>query len=275
MRNIYEICTAGRFSTTSLEIATQSLWSEHLVLTGSLMMPYWFGDKAREPNDIDWVVRPATINSEESMSQKCFADLIRRVKEKPTVGNMTIHTENLAPTDIGDYGEQPGKRLFFWWQIGSYMSGIVQMDFVFGEELHTEPIAVSYPVSQGGTLPLWTASPEEMLLWKLYWLEHDQSSVGYVRDKDLFDAALLAENTPISDRLLTRILDLSQKNPDFAMNWKTTWNINQLMKEQQAIDTEIGKARLTRALAPVFGQRNLESTTRSSNVVRQAKNKRL
>ena len=35
--------------------------SKDLILRGNLLMPAWFGEAAREPDDTEWVVFPTTI----------------------------------------------------------------------------------------------------------------------------------------------------------------------------------------------------------------------
>jgi hypothetical protein len=203
----------------------QSPWHDHLVLRGSLLLKAWLHKQAREPGDIDWVFQPQDIAIDSPTAQQLFQDLLQMVVDSPPVNpaqRLTIEIEKIAIADIWTYERASGRRIIFPWQATNSLPGEVQMDIVFGEELLSEPIQVSLPVASGPPHTLWAASQELSLAWKLLWLETDQ----YPQGKDLYDATLLAELTPLPFELLQRVLHSSPNWCDWAareskFSWKS------------------------------------------------------
>jgi hypothetical protein len=93
--------------------------------------------------------------------------------------------------------------MVFVWQAEGLPPGHVQMDFVFGERLWTLPQAVEIPLLSGGSALVQAASQELSLAWKLVWLETDM----YPQGKDLYDATLLAQQTPLRLDILKSALE--------------------------------------------------------------------
>ena len=62
-----------------LRIVIESPWSDHLVLRGSLVLCGWLGDAAREPGDMDWIVRPKTIHVTDPWVTDLFQGLAARM----------------------------------------------------------------------------------------------------------------------------------------------------------------------------------------------------
>ncbi|NEE24204.1 nucleotidyl transferase AbiEii/AbiGii toxin family protein, partial [Streptomyces sp. SID7982] len=50
-----------------------SPWAEALVVRGSVLMALWFGEEAREPGDLDFVVAPASWRMEEERTSDLLA----------------------------------------------------------------------------------------------------------------------------------------------------------------------------------------------------------
>jgi len=239
-----------------LRLVAGSVWSGHLVLRGSLLLKAWLGDAAREPGDIDWVFRRAAIASDAPLAQELLADLQTMAAFRRRIGNTVIQVERITVDDIWTYERSSGRRIVFPWLADDLPPGQVQMDIVFREELLVDPFEMQIPSLSGGdSIRVWAATPELSLAWKLLWLQTDM----YPQGKDLYDATLLAEQTPLSLDLLHRVLLQSEDgksyvplDPEFPMLWDVDWE--EFKREYpwvcgEAIDW---KTRLTDALAPLF-----------------------
>lgn len=83
-----------------LQIINTSKWKDHLVLRGSLLLKAWLGDAAREPGDIDWVFRPATIGIDDSLAAELFEDLIQMISKNEVVEDARIEVNKIVIDDI-------------------------------------------------------------------------------------------------------------------------------------------------------------------------------
>ncbi|MBC7805529.1 MAG: nucleotidyl transferase AbiEii/AbiGii toxin family protein [Akkermansiaceae bacterium] len=184
-----------------LRIVGESPCRDSLVLRGSLLLKTWLTGVAREPGDIDWVVRPVTAGITDPTATRMFDDLIRAAQNQRIISDIAILGDRIAVDDIWTYERVPGKRIVFPWRADGLPDGAVQMDFVFGEILHTAPSLMPI-VIDGNAVSVWAATPEESLAWKLLWLETD----GFPQGKDLYDAVLLAERTYLPWNLLHKVL---------------------------------------------------------------------
>lgn len=123
----------------------------------------------------------------------------------------------MARDEIWTYERVPGRRLVFRYEHDG-LTGSVQLDFVYNEELPMEPERL--PIGDAWLL---TAGPELSLAWKILWLETD----SYPQGKDLYDAVLLAERTDITPTLIWQILDPELKTFDFqpasVLEWDVDW----------------------------------------------------
>jgi hypothetical protein len=237
-----------------LRLVAGSRWNDHLVLRGSLLLKAWLGNAAREPGDIDWVFRPQSIGLDFSESRELFNQLNKMVSEHPRIGNALIDVSKISVDDIWTYERAQGRRIVFPWTATGLPPGEVQMDITFGEDLFADPLLTPIPVIDSDSVLIWAAGKEVSLAWKLLWLENDM----YPQGKDLYDAALLAEQTQLPYDLLFRVLKWSdhspniQLEPDFPMHWEIDWD--NFKKEYPGIEGTATdwQTRLTRALAPTF-----------------------
>jgi hypothetical protein len=181
-----------------LQLIGNSVYADHLVLRGSVLLRAWFGDRARVPGDMDWVVIPATIQVTDSWSNELFRGLVDLVRRAPQVGEITLRPQNVVTDDIWTYDRARGRRIVFPWDASGLPSGSVQMDMVFGEVLRSVPIRTPFQTPDGNQTFIRSASPEMSLAWKLQWLLGDVHPQG----KDLYDATLLAENTQLPFEML-------------------------------------------------------------------------
>src|SRR4051812_46460451 len=55
-----------------LRLVSRSIWSDHLVLRGSLLLKLWLGEAAREPGDMDWVVSPPSVGLKDLQASQLF-----------------------------------------------------------------------------------------------------------------------------------------------------------------------------------------------------------
>lgn len=178
-------------------------WAEALVLRGSALMTAWFGDAAREPHDLDFVVVPDTWGIDEPRTERLFREvaLAAEALARERGGPVTFTAADAVTEDIWTYDRVPGRRTALPWSAPGLPGGHVQLDFVFNETLPEPPAAVRLP--DGTTVR--GASPALSLAWKLMWLSDDL----YPQVKDLYDAVLLAERYPLPYALLDAVFRAS------------------------------------------------------------------
>ncbi|NKE61172.1 nucleotidyl transferase AbiEii/AbiGii toxin family protein [Lentzea sp. PSKA42] len=188
-----------------LHLIGNSDWAENLVLRGSVVMREWFGDAAREPGDLDFVVTPRYITIDSPRARQLIDDLVESVRADPGPG---LRADEVSTEHIWTYERVPGRRVVFPFDVEGLPQGAIQIDLVFNEEL---PIAPE-PVEVTGTILL-AANQELSLAWKLQWLATD----SYPQAKDLYDAALLAEHTTVDTGVVIELLrpELGDRAYDF------------------------------------------------------------
>lgn len=180
-----------------------SVWRDHLVLRGSLLLAAWLGPAAREPGDLDFVVLPRTLKAEDGKADRMLEELIRLAEDASTGTPVEIRGGGAVEESIWTYDRVPGRRLVLPWRAEGLPSGQVQLDFVFGEHVVMLPEPVRVPRVDGRPSPVvFGATPELSLAWKLLWLITDM----HPQAKDLYDAALLAQVTDLEPRLLREVL---------------------------------------------------------------------
>ncbi|MFD3662770.1 nucleotidyl transferase AbiEii/AbiGii toxin family protein [Streptomyces sp. NPDC058659] len=191
-----------------------SPWADSLVLRGSMLMSAWFGEAARAPKDIDFVVVPETWRIEEPRTRTmldAIAEAAERLAEDSGT-ELSISAAGAVSEHIWTYERVPGHRLVLPWTAPGLPGGQVQLDFVFQERLPTPPLPTEIA---GVRLP--AADRELSLAWKLMWLVSDT----YPQAKDLYDAVLLAENCTLPLALLETVLREADEwpgHPDEPLN---------------------------------------------------------
>jgi Nucleotidyl transferase AbiEii toxin, Type IV TA system len=248
-----------------------SCWNEHLVLRGSMLLKAWLGDTAREPNDIDWVFRSEHVKREDRLAKQLFNELIKLLRKYPRFNNIKIDGANIATDEIWTYERADGRRMLIPWQAEGLPEGTLQVDVVFGERLFDEPVLTPIPTSWNESIPIWSASKALSLAWKIRWLETD----GYPQGKDLYDAALLAEQTQLPFDLLCKVLfssddwlrSIKYDFPDFYSSPNVVWKSGYPWRTQTEFvewdnfileypwvegDAQSWIDRLSQALAPTF-----------------------
>ncbi|MFG2131883.1 nucleotidyl transferase AbiEii/AbiGii toxin family protein [Streptomyces sp. NPDC048751] len=190
-----------------LAAVAESEWVESLVLRGSVLMSAWFGEAAREPGDLDFVVVPRTWDIDDPRTERMLAGIAEAAEAAadargPGVG---ISAAGAVVEDIWTYDRVPGRRMVLPWDAPGLPGGHVQLDFVFNEPLPAEP----EPVEVASGAVLHGATPELSLVWKLMWLLTDVHGQG----KDLYDAVLLAERHPLPYELLHEVFRISGEWP--------------------------------------------------------------
>ncbi|MER8036664.1 nucleotidyl transferase AbiEii/AbiGii toxin family protein [Streptomyces hydrogenans] len=176
-----------------------SAWADALVLRGSMLMSAWFGEDARPPKDIDFVVVPDSWRIEEPRTRAMLdgiAEAAERLARTLDTG-IVIDDAGAVTEYIWSYERVPGHRLVLPWTAPGLPGGQVQLDFVFHERLPRPP----RPAEVAGVrVP--AADRELSLAWKLQWLSCDM----YPQAKDLYDAVLLAESCTLPLSLLETVL---------------------------------------------------------------------
>ncbi|MCX5298555.1 nucleotidyl transferase AbiEii/AbiGii toxin family protein [Streptomyces sp. NBC_00193] len=174
--------------------------ADSLVLRGSVLMSQWFGEIAREPHDLDFVVVPADWMIEEDRTGRMLDAITAGAERLAPYGGLVMPASEAVCEYIWTYERVPGRRLVLPWSAPGMRGGQVQLDFVFNEPLPVAP----EPVVVAG-VPLLGATPELSLAWKLVWLAGDM----YPQGKDLYDAVLLAESCTLPYPLLAEVFRLS------------------------------------------------------------------
>lgn len=237
-----------------LDIATSGPWQNNLVLRGSLTMRAFAGDAAREPGDIDWVVTPETIIMSEKAAHQIIHGIIKAVSASPRCQDAAIEPADITQTDIWTYDRAPGRRVAFPWRCGELPPAVMQMDFVFQQKLHTQPVPITISLDTKDSVTLLSASREESLAWKLLWLNSDIHPQG----KDLYDAVLLAEGATLLKAVLQDADMLKHLSRSFPFDDRASANVDwdNFMKECPWVE---GKAsewiqRLKTALQPTLSE---------------------
>ncbi|WP_354637494.1 nucleotidyl transferase AbiEii/AbiGii toxin family protein [Kitasatospora camelliae] len=180
-----------------LAAVADSPWAGHLVLRGSVVLRAWYGEAAREPGDLDFVVVQQDWRVEEDHTADLL-DGIASAAEAASRGSVRFRAAEAVSEEIWTYERVPGRRLVLPWHADGVPGGAVQLDFVFNEPLRVTPEPVHLPALDGPGARLAAATRELSLAWKLMWLVTDMHPQG----KDLYDALLLAESTPLRYRVL-------------------------------------------------------------------------
>ncbi|MER5354340.1 nucleotidyl transferase AbiEii/AbiGii toxin family protein [Kitasatospora sp. NPDC002551] len=188
---------------TVLSAVAASPWAGHLVLRGSVLLRAWYGEQAREPGDLDFVVVPADWTLEDPRTTRMLTELAAGAEALS--GAVRLHADRAVDDEIWTYGRVPGRRLVLPWTAPGVPGGTVQLDFVFTEPLPAAPRPCELP---GVGAPLLAATPELSLAWKILWLVSDAHPQG----KDLYDAVLLSRTATVSYALLREVFTLSEEN---------------------------------------------------------------
>ncbi|MGW2420286.1 nucleotidyl transferase AbiEii/AbiGii toxin family protein [Streptomyces sp. NPDC001709] len=86
-----------------------SQWSESLVLRGSLLMSLWFGEAAREPGDLDFVVVPADRGIDEPRTDRMIRGIAQAAQAQG--GDIRFSARDAVVEDIWTYERAPGRRM--------------------------------------------------------------------------------------------------------------------------------------------------------------------
>lgn len=177
-----------------LGIIAESEWAEHLVLRGSVSMREWYGNRAREPRDIDFVFQPYKVKIDDFHFNKLYHFLRREILNQATQREATYEliAQKTSTDSIWTYERADGRRLSIPWKREGVPGGEVQIDIVFGEKLPELPVDLIIP-TVSGRYQFQSASKELSLAWKILWLASDYHPQG----KDLYDAVLLAEDPSV------------------------------------------------------------------------------
>ncbi|MBM9507594.1 nucleotidyl transferase AbiEii/AbiGii toxin family protein [Actinacidiphila acididurans] len=236
-----------------------SPWRDHLVLRGSVLLAQWFGDAAREPGDLDFVVVPAQWRLEEDRTAAMLDGIARGAERAASASTASsapdqavrFDARDAVSEDIWTYERAQGRRLVLPWTCGS-TDGVVQLDFVFGEPLPVPPREETV----GGSRLL-GATPELSLAWKLLWLATDMHPQG----KDLYDAVLLAEHCRVDYGLLGSVFIAADPyyaarpvTPEVTAEMSPDWEWRHFAAEYPHLAGDPAELldRLRSALAPTF-----------------------
>ncbi|WP_373651737.1 nucleotidyl transferase AbiEii/AbiGii toxin family protein [Schlesneria sp. DSM 10557] len=238
-------------------VVRQSRWSPHLMLRGSALMVSWFGELARRPGDLDWVVLPAEWKAHGKESRRLIADLLEGIEGASIGDEILVPPDSHVMEDIWTYERASGIRIVVPWNhTNSKYNGSVQMDFVFQEEFPSEPLSTAVSVGDFPPVELLAVSPHQSLAWKLLWLTSDSYPMG----KDLYDAVLLAEKFGASVDIIRETFRVAGAEPTQieqigVLSESIEWN--EFLKEHPHVTGTAGEwqQRLTNSLDSVFKKR--------------------
>ncbi|MDI2131568.1 nucleotidyl transferase AbiEii/AbiGii toxin family protein [Yinghuangia seranimata] len=187
-----------------LTAVARSRWAADLVLHGDALLKAWFGEAAREPGGLDFVVRPETWLPSEPRTTRMLDEVARSSAAVAAEhGVVRIDEANVRCEETRVRGRKPGRRLTLRWHAEGLPPGAVHVDFAFTERLPVQPEFALLPgTGTDGATRIAAATPELSLAWKLRRLLSD----GWSPAKDLYDAVLLAEAVPLPVGLLMRTL---------------------------------------------------------------------
>ncbi|MFK0253353.1 nucleotidyl transferase AbiEii/AbiGii toxin family protein [Streptomyces sp. NPDC090445] len=175
-----------------LVAVSETEWADSLVLRGSTLLAHWFGEEAREPGDLDFVVVPESWRMEDGRTGRMLEGIALAAD-----GRAGTKASGMVWENIWTYDRVPGRRMVLPWSVPGLPGGQVQLDFVFNEQMPAEP----EPLELACGAVVLAASPELSLAWKLLWIISDRHPQG----KDLYDAVLLAERYPLRLELLHQV----------------------------------------------------------------------
>jgi hypothetical protein len=193
---------------------------DHLVARGSATLAHWYGERARAAKDLDLVVVPETWLPTSEDASRLLAE-VREVASSALAEHFDVIAAETSIDGIWTYERAEGRRIVIPWSQPEHGRQQLQIDVVFAEPLCSEPVLESVGDSQ-----LWFASRMESLAWKLLWLEDDMWPQG----KDLYDAVLLAEDTPLPVELLRSVFSAKSEwqpryaDPGFVLAWEVDWD---------------------------------------------------
>jgi hypothetical protein len=182
--------------------------AQHLVLRGSALLCAWFPETARPPKDLDFVVVPDTLSIKDPRASELLESVVVAVTGRECEG-VELRRDEVAQDDIWTYDRVPGTRLVFRWTVPGMPWGATQLDFVFGERLPMAYQVANVTLAPGRHARLQIAPRELSLAWKLLWLHSDL----HPRGKDLYDAMLLAEDTPLPWPLVEAVFEIAGNRP--------------------------------------------------------------
>ncbi|MDI2129622.1 nucleotidyl transferase AbiEii/AbiGii toxin family protein [Yinghuangia seranimata] len=257
-----------------LAVLAGSSWSASLVLRGSMVMPAWVGDRAREPGDLDWIVlpdeEPDWLYADDEFGPALVEELRTLMPAHEDVRpGLRLHGADVTADSSWGYAYEGsvGVRVLIPWSDGGVEGTPVQVDFARDEVLPEPPVWTRVPRADAGPpVAVRTASRELSLAWKLLWMHSDAyGDAGCAQGKDLYDAVLLAESAdtgPCAD-LVRRVLrdgidpdidpDIDSFGPGHVRWWSVDWFAFQAANPHVHGDADAWQGRLERALWRLFG----------------------
>lgn len=241
----------------------ESPCAPHLVLRGSSVMFTWFGQRARNPRDLDWVVIPREWQPNWQQSRTLIKDLFELLQGSVIADGLSIAAGGFALEEIWTYEKAPGERIIVPWEYKDpRFNGTIQMDVVFGEWMAYTPEVTDVLIDDFPAICLQTVSRQQSLAWKLLWLISDSYPMG----KDLYDAVILAEETPVNFREVQLTFELAGESfGDFSRRaieeLNVDWDVFLVDYPAIAGTQDTWKQRLLSALEPLFQEMNAKSQT--------------
>ena len=164
-----------------------------LMLRGSWLLALWYGERAREPHDVDYVSL-GSIDADELV-----AGVVATLGAASSVRDLGVRGADIELSPIWTYDRVEGRRLALPWAVADDLVGVLQIDLTFDEPFDEPPV----PWCLDDGTEVLAATPSQSLVWKLEWLLTDM----YPQGKDLYDAVLLHEAAPLTAPQWRRAVD--------------------------------------------------------------------
>jgi hypothetical protein len=225
--------------------------ASQLVLRGSALLCAWFPETARPPKDLDFVVVPETLSISDRRAVELLESVVTAVASRECEG-ITLRRDDVAQDRIWTYDRVPGTRLVFHWTAPGLPWGATQLDFVFGERLPVPYQMLDVALTPERHAELQVAPKELALAWKLLWLHSDM----HPRGKDLYDAMLLAEATPLPLPLLEAVFEIADSKLRSPLDLVSFGNVFEWVGFEPQNDSTVDewKRRLVQSLRSAPGE---------------------
>lgn len=90
-----------------LSLVAGSACGDTLVLRGSMSLLAWLGDRAREPGDLDWVVRPIAVQPPDPSHPYPYVSRIDKVRSAPETAHGAVDDEIWTFEEFDTEGAHP------------------------------------------------------------------------------------------------------------------------------------------------------------------------
>ncbi len=177
-----------------LRRAIQHPAAPKLVLRGSVLTRALCGQKARKPQDVDYLLLEQAFNAQNTEK---LALEISRISDQST--DLMLQSTKIIWADT----PYPGLRVNLIGRVNDFELQTIQVDFACNDPLSMPPRMLEIK----GIGQVLTCMPETLFAWKLHGLV--EFGRGRWKPKDLFDLDLMLSNLEFDQPELVKAIDLA------------------------------------------------------------------